>query len=98
MKAVEVSYRINLINVDIKSIMWLLLIFIILVFIVLVRINCVKIGYELYNMESALELKELTYQNYMKIKSDLVDRNRLYNAGINLGLELTGADKVIYVR
>lgn len=98
MRTFEVGYTLQSLSFDVKHIIWLFVLFFVVMFIVFVRINTIKLGYEIYKIEQNIEKKELTLQSLNEEQSALINIDRLYDTGINMGLSLPNMENVYYVK
>jgi|GEM_PF-4487742 len=84
-------------TIDMLLIVELLMTLIVLFFIVTIKMECVKIGYEIYNLSQEIEVKKLKVQNLIEERDAMIQPEKLYQYSSNLGLYPPKPEKVFYV-
>lgn len=91
--------RIKPLNFTIDAFLLLeLLIALIVVFlIVTIKMECVKIGYEIYNLSQDIEVKKLKMQELVELRDSMVQPEKLFQYSTSLELYPPKPDRVFYV-
>lgn len=84
-------------TIDGFFILELLVVLIVVFFIVTIKIECVKMGYEIYNLSQEIEVKKLKMQDLTEIRDAMVQPEKLFQYAAGLELYPPKHDKVFYV-
>jgi len=84
-------------TIDMLLIVELLMTLIVLFFIVTIKMECVKIGYEIYNLSQEIEVKKLKVQKLIEERDAMIQPEKLYQYSSSLGLYPPKPEKVFYV-
>ncbi|MCX8084520.1 MAG: hypothetical protein N3C60_06320 [Calditerrivibrio sp.] len=85
------------ITIDIFFIIHLLVIVVLLFFIATIKMECVKIGYEIYNLSQEIEVKKIKLQNIVEERDMLVQPEKLFKHAAYLNLYPPKPERVFYV-
>lgn len=84
-------------TIDAFFILELLVVLIIIFFIVTIKMECIKIGYEIYNLSQEIEVKKLRMQDLIEIRDEMTQPEKLFQYTSNLELYPPKQDRVFYV-
>jgi cell division protein FtsL len=59
--------------------------------------ECVKLGYEIYNLSQEIERKKLQLQDVTEIHDEIMQPEKLYKAAKDLDMHFPEPDRVYYV-
>lgn len=84
-------------TIDIFFVLESLSIIVIIFFIVTIKMECVKLGYEIYNLSQEIERKKLQLQDVTEIHDEIMQPEKLYKAAKDLDMHFPEPDRVYYV-
>jgi len=97
MRSAEYGLNMNVIGFNMRGVLFLLFFLVFLIFVVVVRLQCVKIGYDLSELDRRVSNKKIEHQYLFEKVNNLKDKERLYELGKKHGLNLSEINKVYYV-
>ncbi|MGC8926121.1 MAG: hypothetical protein C0187_00575 [Calditerrivibrio nitroreducens] len=83
--------------IDVFFILELLVALIVVFLIVTIKMECVKIGYEIYNLSQDIEVKKLKMQELVELRDSMVQPEKLSQYSNSLELYPPKPDRVFYV-
>ncbi|MEF3255191.1 MAG: hypothetical protein K6348_06490 [Deferribacterales bacterium] len=89
--------RVDGISINYLLIFEILLILVIVFLIVTIKMECIKIGYEIYNLSQEIEFKKLQLQNISEKYDEMIQPEYLYKISKSLQLNPPEPTKVYYV-
>lgn len=84
-------------TIDLFFIIELLIALIVVFLIVTIKMECVKIGYEIYNLSQDIEVKKLKMQELVELRDSMAQPEKLLQYSTSLELYPPKPDRIFYV-